>query len=96
MISLEAVALEQEKILRGSRGFGLGHQARFADACFTGQQGNLPLTIVRLIDQRVERGEFIDTVNEDRADNWFMKRCLHDIHCLLVKNWTTWEVQPLH
>jgi hypothetical protein len=61
--------------LCGSIGFCLGHQARFANACFTGQQGDLPLTTERLIDQCMKGREVTDAVNEYRADNWFMKRC---------------------
>ncbi len=79
MSGWKAVSLEQEKILRGSRGFGLGHQARFADPCFTRQQGDLPSATLRLIDQLLERGEVVDAVNKYWADNWLMKGRCHDV-----------------
>src|SRR5216117_4058440 len=66
-ISLEAVSLEQKKILCGSIGFCLGHQARFANARFTAQQGDLASSTFCLVDQRVESCQVIDAVYKYRA-----------------------------
>ena len=63
-ISLKAVSLEQEKILCGGVGFGLGHEARFANPGFPAEQDHLPSSTFCLINQGIKRGEFTDAINQ--------------------------------
>ena len=53
--------------------------------CFTVKQDDLPSSTVRWIDQRIEGCEFINPVNQYRADYQLMKRCPHDVRCFLNK-----------
>jgi len=46
--------LQQQKALVGSVDFYLRYQARFANARFSAEQGNLPLTSFRLVNERMK------------------------------------------
>jgi len=69
VIGWKAIALHKLKVVSGSIGLDLSHQAGFANPGFARQQDDLPSATLRLIDQRLEGGEVVDAVNEDRADH---------------------------
>ena len=57
VVSRKATALHQQEVVRAGIGFDLSHQARFADARFPRQQGDVPLAAFRPIDEQVEQCE---------------------------------------
>jgi len=65
--------------VRGRIGFDLSHQARFANARFTRNQGNLPLTALRSIDERAEGGEIMRATDQDRTNDRGSKLYLHSV-----------------
>ena len=89
MIGGKATALHQQKVLSGRIRLHLCRQPRFAHACFTRQQDDLPSSTLRLLDQCLKCGEVTDAVNEDRADHWLLVECRHRVHHLLMKTDTT-------
>jgi len=50
-------------------GFHLRDQARFTDACFPAQQGNVPAVTFRLLKQPMESGEFGGAPDQHRAND---------------------------
>jgi hypothetical protein len=56
-ICLKTVPLEQQKALSLGGGENLRDQARFADASFPAEQGNVPAAAFRLLKQQVENSE---------------------------------------
>src|SRR5579871_1397517 len=77
MIGGKAIALHQQKVARGSLGFDLSHQARFADACFPANECHLPLSAFRSINEHTEVGKLLHATDHDWADDWGRKPCLH-------------------
>jgi hypothetical protein len=68
-ICLKAVPLEQQKSLTGGGGFHLRDQARFANASFPTQQGNVPTAAFRLLKQPAESGELGCAPDQHRAND---------------------------
>jgi hypothetical protein len=52
-----ATALQQPKVVRGSLGFDLSHQPRFANASLSAEQCHLPSAAFHLINELVEGGQ---------------------------------------
>src|SRR5712692_5335673 len=77
MIGWKATALHQQKVARDSPGFDLSHQARFADARFPANQGHLPLSAFRSIDEHAEMDDLLYATDHDWTDDWGRKPCLH-------------------
>jgi len=61
--------LQGQKALSLGVGFHLRNQARFANACLTAKQGNLPAAAFRLVKKLVEGGEFGGAPDQDRAND---------------------------
>src|SRR5258708_2055124 len=73
-IGLKAVPLQQQKALAGGVGFHLRDQARFANARFPAEQGNLPPAAFRLLNEQVEGGELGCAPDQDRANDGYIEQ----------------------
>src|SRR5712692_5639515 len=72
-VCLKAIPLQEQEALVGSVGFRLRDQARFADACLTTNQSNLPLTSLRLVNEHIKGCQVSCTANQDWANDWLIR-----------------------
>ena len=68
-ICLKAVPLQGQKALTGGLGFHLRDQARFANARFPAEQGNLPPAAFRLLKKQMAGGELGGAPDQDGAND---------------------------
>ena len=66
-------------------GLRLRDQARFANPCLTANQGNLPLTSLRLVNEHMKGCQVGCAANQDRANDWGTEERLHSV-CHLLTN----------
>ena len=52
-VGAEAIALQEQEVKASSKGFCFGHQAGFADPCFSAQQGDVALPALCLVNERM-------------------------------------------
>jgi hypothetical protein len=76
MIGRKATALQKAKVVRGSIGFDLSHQARFADTRFPGNQGNTSLSLSCSINKQMKGGEIVCTADQGRTRK---SKCVHGV-----------------
>src|SRR5437867_5059590 len=81
-VGAEAIALQKQEVKAGSRGFGFGYQAGFADPCFSAKQDDLALSPFGLLYQHAQSGEFRGSTDDLRAQERSIDRAFHRMHSL--------------
>jgi len=74
--------LQEQETLAGGVCFRLRYETRFANACFSPQQGNLPPAAFYLINEQMEGGELGCAPDQDRANDGWIVCCRHGCPCL--------------
>src|SRR6266487_5447591 len=92
-IPRKAVSLEESEALCNSIRFSLSDQARFTNPCLPTNQGHLPLTSFRLVNECMNGCQVGCATNQDRAPDWGTEECLHSV-CYLLTNVFTPNYYP--
>jgi len=74
--------LQEQETLAGGVRFRLNYETRFANACFSTQQGNLSPAAFYLINEQVEGGELGSAPDQDRTNDGWIECCRHGCPCL--------------
>ncbi len=84
MVGWEALATEKLECLSGGRALQFGHQPRFANAGFPGEQHNTSLPTRGLLDAFLQSSYFCCAPNEGRADSRLMEPNRHRRTSLVI------------
>jgi hypothetical protein len=89
-IGWKTLTAEQPEVKSTGLPSQLGHQPRFANAGFTGQQHNTPLPTCGGFETVLQRGQLCAASDEDRTDNRLMEWDCHQRTSSLVIARASW------